>query len=711
MASQQDDIVALMFTSAGYSLVALIGCTLVLMCQSQGPDNSLDTVWISKVFSDNMWGYAPSSTRNKECTRQGDLYRTHLRNSTLWAVQMLDASVITPSGLIDGDNTQFGHADQCIQTRVPIRNFRTQFCLPTATFSPQSHQLYPEFYDNQTRDWPPYDMDKTVWSFLRPRDKSIRLSRLKFSWGLCVPEVCTANDIQTSLDTTLAEAFRELNISFRVELTSVMCYSGKEMEERHMPLIGKLWVLGLLLLVILMVMGTIVDYQYGTEQQAMEKQLKDTKKESTDKLAQSAMSFLTTFSFISNMRRLCRTSEDDNEVSIIHAIKYLTICGVIMFHREVFGMGYARNMAFFEGLLHKTSYFLLTSTTQTLDAFFYLAGFLLARVLIKERGHINILSTIVYRVIRLYPLILASIAFAIWVYPYLGEGPRWKSVVDGGAESCQQYWWHNLLFISSLFEDTELCISVMWFLSTEFQLFLLGLAIVALAEKFPSHRTVILSASFIIAHIVPSVFIFFQRETSFWMMTIWDIQNINLTPHIRAMYLKFYIRMPPYIFGACSAYVIDYLLKKQVKITGSQKVFAFMTMVPLNFIVFYIGALFLQPGVQYNPWHHALFAFVMRITYSGLIFVGLVIHSCGGFGAISDFLCHPIFRPLGRITFHMYLIHFFIITTDHALSQSSQYYNLYNYFLRVCGDIFSTTLLALATTLLPGEIDSLSEGK
>lgn len=76
----------------------------------------------------------------------------------------------------------------------------------------------------------------------QPRDKSIRLSRLKFSWGLCVPEVCTANDIQTSLDTTLAEAFREHNISFRVELTSVMCYSGKEMEERHMPLIGKLWV-------------------------------------------------------------------------------------------------------------------------------------------------------------------------------------------------------------------------------------------------------------------------------------------------------------------------------------------------------------------------------------------------------------------------------------------------------------------------------------
>ncbi|KAI5722873.1 hypothetical protein M8J76_015119 [Diaphorina citri] len=693
-----------MYISGRFSLPALVCYALVHISQSQqaGP-LSLDSVWISKVFSDNMWGYAPSSTINKECTRQGDLYRTHLRNSTLWAVQMLDASVITPSGLIDGDNTQFGHADQCIQTRVPIRNFHTQFCLPTATFSPQSHQLYPEFYDNQTRDWPPYDMDKTVWSFLRPRDKSIRLSRLKFSWGLCVPEVCTANDIQTSLDTTLAEAFREHNISFRVELTSVMCYSGKEMEERHMPLIGKLWVLGLLLLVILMVMGTIVDYQYGTEQQAMEKQLKDTKEESPDKLVKSALSFLATFSIIRNMRRLCSDANEDNEISIVHAIKYLAMCCVIIYHRELFGLGFAGNMAYFEQLLHKTSYFLLTSTTQILDSFFFLAGFLLARVLIKRRDHTktsNIILTIVYRAVRLYPFLLANIAFAIWVFPYLGEGPRWKSVVDSGSESCQHYWWHSLLFISSLYETTPLCISLSWFLSTEFQLFLIGLFIITLAENYPSHRTVILSASFIIAHIVPSVFIYFQRETGFWMMSVWDIQNIIFSPHVRAMYLKFYIRMPPYVFGVCSVYLIDALAKKQFKFTGVQKVLLAVFMFGSNFMVFYIGALFLEPEVEYNVWYHVMFAPVLRIVYAGGMFTMIVVHICGGFGFISDFLCHPIFRPLGRITFHMYLIHYFVVISDHATSQSSQYYNTFNFLLRAGGDIFMATLISLATTLL-----------
>lgn len=81
-------------------------------------------------------------------------------------LSVLDSSLITPSGLIAGDNTQFGHPDECIHTQIPVRNFYPKYCLPTARYAP-FRTLYPEYYGQSLYDWPPYDMEKNIWDFIR----------------------------------------------------------------------------------------------------------------------------------------------------------------------------------------------------------------------------------------------------------------------------------------------------------------------------------------------------------------------------------------------------------------------------------------------------------------------------------------------------------------------------------------------------------------
>ncbi|KAL1462519.1 hypothetical protein WDU94_014348 [Cyamophila willieti] len=187
-----------------------------------------------------MWTYAPYSSVNSECTRHGELYLQHLMNNSHWAVRMLDASLVTPSGIIAGETHQFGHPSQCVQTQIPVPNFRTKYCLPKAQFVPYL-DLYPNFFNNQTQDWPPYDMETNVWDFMKPRDHYIRFPRHSFHWGLCIPESCSAQDIQSSLNDTLSRAFAEHKIQFTVNLTDLECYSASETESRRIPPAGYVW--------------------------------------------------------------------------------------------------------------------------------------------------------------------------------------------------------------------------------------------------------------------------------------------------------------------------------------------------------------------------------------------------------------------------------------------------------------------------------------
>lgn len=654
----------------------------------------LRDVWIGKIFSDSMWTFVPRSESNEACTLQGRQYGEQLMNNTHWAVRMFDASAVSVSGLLDGDTIQYGHADQCVYTQVPLVGFTTQYCLPTAVFAPQKSDLRREFFNNRSlADWPPYDTGKTIWDFLRPRAANIRDTRTRFSWGICVPESCSSLDIQTSLQTALGEAFSSHGIDFQVELNSLMCYSAKEVKNRQMPLPGQIFVYFLLVLVLLVVIGTTVDYVRSTQNRD---ELKPSKEN-------PFAWFLITFSFSRNLTRLC-TGDPGEELLIIHAVKFLAMCFVIMFHRALVGMAYSQNLALLEEILHDARYFALNASSQMLDIFFFMAGFLLARIIIQRRDQdkqpISPLFIIFYRALRIYPMLLTAIAFTTWVQPYIGEGPRWKAFAISEQTSCKRHWWHNVLFIASLFEYGDMCVPVSWFLSTDFQLFLLSLAIICVAERFPKYRVATLTTSFIVAHVVPSLVLYYKQEVSLWQMTVGDGQNIPQSHYIRTVYEKFYIRSPPYIYGVCGAYAMQAAQKMDFKFTGIQKVFLTIFLTTLQPFMFYVGALFLAPGKEYNVWHHVLFAPVMRWTLPTGMFMLLWVHMNGGVGIVSQFLSHPIFIPLGRITFHMYLIHFYVQCWDILTLYSAPHYSMFTFVLRSCGDILLTIILSLGTTLL-----------
>jgi hypothetical protein len=103
---------------------------------------------------------------------------------------------------------------------------------------------------------------------------------------------------------------------------------------------------------------------------------------------------------------------------------------------------------------------------------FWIAGFLHTFSFMKtveEKGFTlrNILSFYFKRVIRFFPLVFATLLFAMTIVPAIGGGPTWQTYKEQVMKGCDKYWWTNLLFINNIvptssFEDK--CMPWSWFL-------------------------------------------------------------------------------------------------------------------------------------------------------------------------------------------------------------------------------------------------------
>lgn len=57
---------------------------------------------------------------------------------------------------------------------------------------------------------------------------------------------------------------------------------------------------------------------------------------------------------------------------------------------------------------------------------------------------------------------------------YFGDGPYNKYMIEEHSTNCQKYWYAVLLHIQNFVNPDELCMGHTWYLSTDFQLYILA---------------------------------------------------------------------------------------------------------------------------------------------------------------------------------------------------------------------------------------------
>lgn len=75
---------------------------------------------------------------------------------------------------------------------------------------------------------------------------------------------------------------------------------------------------------------------------------------------------------------------------------------------------------------------------------------------------------------RYTPVLLFLLLFFISFMPYLGSGPIFDQTLGNWLPSCYRFWWSSLLHVATFTNIDQLCLNWTWYLSADFQLFVLS---------------------------------------------------------------------------------------------------------------------------------------------------------------------------------------------------------------------------------------------
>jgi len=144
--------------------------------------------------------------------------------------------------------------------------------------------------------------------------------------------------------------------------------------------------------------------------------------------------------------------------------------------------------------------------------FLFTSGFLSTLSFLQTPEHelwsvANIWRFYKNKVIKLIPFNLFSLAFLVFVMPYLGSGPIWQNY-NKTVQPCNDYWWTNALFINNFYptEYEQQCLGWNWFIPVYLQLNILLPFFILAYKVLPLKATVVvfglIKAFFYILNIV-----------------------------------------------------------------------------------------------------------------------------------------------------------------------------------------------------------------
>ncbi|CAJ1336319.1 unnamed protein product [Effrenium voratum] len=321
---------------------------------------------------------------------------------------------------------------------------------------------------------------------------------------------------------------------------------------------------------------------------------------------------------------------------------------------------------------------LIIQAEQSVDTFFFLSGFLLSHLMLKElqsRGASPVLA-ILLRYFRLTPSLALVMLVYYGILPYLASGPFAVILQDSIFRRCNGSWWSELTYTMNFipFDSDKVCMGWTWYLGDDMIFFVLGSVLVPLY-----HRRRILGWFLMLCVTGLSL------GVTAWLIAKYHLSAYIFDSHYARYsyyaYSKPYTRAPAYFVGVSTAWVLQTLEARGVtrescersgKASLGASLAALMAFGVLCLVVFIPATDF---GDQKNRWSD--FDSVLLLDFGRVGWAaswGIITILCyyGYLPWINGFLAHPAWTPLVRMTYGAYLLHPLVIKL--AAGTSVQYY-------------------------------------
>ncbi|KAJ5070124.1 o-acyltransferase [Anaeramoeba ignava] len=386
--------------------------------------------------------------------------------------------------------------------------------------------------------------------------------------------------------------------------------------------------------------------------------------------------FFLQFSLLKNIPRIA--TESHNSFKVLHSLRVLSMLWIILGHTYSYFIATAAvgNILGAESLLKRFSFQFVVGAEFGVDLFFVLSGMLAVHSLLAQlkstNGKVSLVKFYFHRYWRIAPLFLIVIWIGWKFAIQLGNGPMWKLYQESVNKPCSKSWWANAFLITDFYPKWEnSCFGHLWYLSLDFQFYLLSPAIIFLFYRnrkfgyFSVFSLMILS--FIITASVVSGYNISQ-----------SVAAPNSSDYWNKVYVKPWCRITPFLLGMILGFVLyerpeNSSRKVRKKLRISLFLFAGFLMTITTF-----GTYSLYHSDDLNGWNKSeniWFITFSRFAFSLGLLILLYLFLAGYGGSILVFLSSDFWVPFSRATYATYLIHPIIMRTIEADFKASFYWS------------------------------------
>ncbi|XP_075213754.1 nose resistant to fluoxetine protein 6-like [Lycorma delicatula] len=587
------------------------------------------------------------------CRNHSRMLEDALSKGVLWAQQMWDASAKSPVGILSGNVFQLGDFDECLGVSQPVKG---KYCIVQIHINvPPGHN----FVSPLTIDYSPYlhFWDKIYFGGSRSKQ---RLDQLK--WALCVPQSCSVDDLQSSLD----DYIRKINMKDRLTIyVEQKACTIKDNPRYNFSLADLTFSAVIILILLVSITATVYDFTFF-------------KGEGNSPPSNLLLCLSARRSYHSLFRREKPISGLD--LTPMYAIHFLSITCVVLGHRYAVAlMGPTQNYELVEKIYR--NYWIsmwMGHMDLFVDSFFVMSGFLLGLLLPLQcdTSFVNPVTVYLHRYLRLMPAFILVTFFYTTLFYKIGDGPLWNLLVGGDQEACSHNWWTNLVFLSNVVNTKELCVMHCWYIACDFQYMAVATIIILAFKKHAK----LMVAVFILLFCMTVSAVFVHTYVYERKAIMWFFKSFFLNPRADEHYLSIYIqpqyRAGPYILGVLTGFWVYNNIK--LRLSKKQTWCTLLIGCAIMQLCFWSGSLYHNPARPYNVLESSLFAAsTTNIWAFGLCLV-IVSVIMGTKTPGSVILSWKPFTFLGKLSYNVYLIHHVLQVYSTGSRRTGNHFNFLN---------------------------------
>lgn len=266
-----------------------------------------------------------------------------------------------------------------------------------------------------------------------------------------------------------------------------------------------------------------------------------------------------------------------------------------------------------------------------------------------ETKNFNICRMIFHRYLRYTPVFAALILYIISLSKFTVNGPL---QIDEIRTHCVDNYWLSLLHVQNYVNPHSQCLSHAWYLSADFQLFIITPLLIFPAWKF-GYKYLLALPTLAVLSSVYMLVLCFERD----LRVLPSSQQAAETSG-QWIYYATHARMGSWLSGIVLGFVLFKYQDRKIEISRCTNTILWIASVGILTCVIVLAQPLNQRSNDTSLAFNAFYLAFHRQSWAlAICWIIFACHKLKTGGIIRWFLCLPQWKPIARMSLSMYLVH------------------------------------------------------